>query len=350
MVVRLGPQTLAEQMIRFDDREAGLEGVIVIHSTALGPGAGGCRLWTYPAFADAAEDATRLARGMSYKNALAGLPFGGAKAVLRRPSGTFDRKALFRAFGRAVANLGGCYVTAEDVGTSVADMTEVASVTRYVAGLNAAPGRAGGDPSPWTVQGVFDAMAAAASLTLGSDLGELRIAIQGVGSVGADLCRRLSRSGARLFIADVDREACLRLARQCGATIVEPDHILGLDVDVVAPCALGGVLNERSVDGLRARVVCGAANNQLEKPEIARHLQDRNIAYVPDFVANAGGIISVAGEYMGEAESGVATRVALIGPRVTTILEESRNRQVSPAFVADRMAEEIIAGVDREAA
>ena len=180
------------ECVRLHDSASGLDGVIAIHSTALGPGAGGCRLWSYADMDAVLADALRLAEGMSYKNALAGLPFGGAKAVLRRPDGEFDRALLFRAFGEAVERLGGLYVTAEDVGTSVEDMEEVARVSRHVAGLGARDGRAGGDPSPWTALGVFEAMKAAARFALASDLDGLTVAVQGTGNVGAELCRRLA--------------------------------------------------------------------------------------------------------------------------------------------------------------
>lgn len=342
MVAQLNRGVPAEHVIRLEDKESGLDGVIVVHSTALGPGAGGCRFWSYPDIAGAAADAARLARGMSYKNAMAGLPFGGAKAVLRRPSFPFDRTALFRAFGRAVADLDGLYITAEDVGTSVADMRQVATETRYVAGLDTVPGRAGGDPSPWTAQGVFNSMAAAARATLGADVGELRIAVQGVGNVGAALCRRLADEGARLIITDVDRDACTRLAGALGATVVAPDEIMEVDADAFAPCALGGVLSSRNVDRLKARLVCGGANNQLDDVSVADELHDRGIIYVPDYVANGGGIISVSAEYFGEEEAVVVNRIEQIGARVATILQESVTDSVSPAVIADRMAEEML--------
>src|SRR5690606_25620594 len=200
--------------------ESGLEGVIVIHSTALGPGAGGCRFWSYPDMDGARADAMRLAEGMSYKNALAGLPLGRAKAVLRRPEGEFDRARPFHAFGRAVEELGGRYVTAEDVGTSVADMQDVAKATRHVAGLPPAEGRAGGDPSPWTARGVFESMQAAAAFALGSELRGLTVAVQGTGNVGADLCRHLAKAGARLVIADPNPARREELRVALGAKVV----------------------------------------------------------------------------------------------------------------------------------
>lgn len=350
MVARPARLTPPLQCVPLRDPESDLEGVIVIHSTALGPGAGGCRFWSYPDMDRAQADAMRLAEGMSYKNALAGLPLGGAKAVLRKPEGAFDRTRLFRAFGRAVEELGGRYVTAEDVGTSVADMQEVAKATRHVAGLPPAEGRAGGDPSPWTALGVFESMREAAAFALGSELSGLTVAVQGTGNVGADLCRHLAEAGARLVIADPDPRRREELRAALGARVVDVNEIAEVEADVFAPCALGGVLNRESVGKLKARLVCGAANNQLAGPEVGDMLRERGIAYVPDYVANAGGIISVSAEYLGETEADVAQRVAAIAPRVAELLERAAREGRSPAAVADEMAEEVIARAQRAAA
>lgn len=350
MVTRPFRQTPPLQCLRLRDSSVGLDGVIVIHSTMLGPGAGGCRLWEYPNIDAALHDAMRLAEGMSYKNALAGLPFGGAKAVLRRPPGNFDRRALFRAFGREVEKLGGLYVTAEDVGTSVADMQYIAEETHHVAGLPAAVGRAGGDPSPWTAQGVFDAMRAAAAVVFGGDLGGLTVAVQGTGNVGAGLCRRLADAGARLVIADPSPSRRDRLHRILDARVVAVNEIADVDADIFAPCALGGAIDQDTVRRLKARLVCGAANNQLASPELADALLLRGITYAPDYAVNAGGIISVAAEYLGEDETDVAARVAAIGPRVTAMLKRAADERRSPAAVADEMAEEAIAAGQRAAA
>lgn len=338
------------EVMHVRDPNCGLDGIIVIDSTALGPGAGGCRIWDYPNPDDATEDAFRLSKGMSYKNAMAGLPFGGAKAVLRRPRGSFDRAVLFQAFGRAVAELKGRYVTAEDVGTSVADMQEVARTTRHVAGLPPTDGRAGGDPSPWTAQGVFDAMLYAARTRLGTDLKGLTVAVQGTGNVGAGLCSRLAKAGANLVIADIDRERRDRLAAIYGAKIVDANDIVSTEADILAPCALGGALTPQKVPLIKAGLICGGANNQLATAETAQMLQDNGIVYVPDYVANAGGIISVAAEYLGESQSSVAERVAQIGPRVAKLLDHALYLELSPAQVADRMAEAAITGLEAAAA
>jgi leucine dehydrogenase len=350
MVVRLARLAPPLECVRLYDLEAGLDGFIAIHSTALGPGAGGCRLWSYPDASHALADAVRLAEGMSYKNALAGLPLGGAKAVLRRPEGEWDRVALFRAFGRAVEALGGLYVTAEDVGTSVEDMQEVATVSRHVAGLPSVAGRAGGDPSPWTAKGVFESMQVAAEFALGRGLSGLTVAVQGTGNVGADLCRRLADAGARLVIADVNPVRRDRLAAVHGAEIVDVSKITSVEADIFAPCALGGALDRDTALKLKAKLVCGAANNQLATPDVAGLLLDRGIAYAPDYVVNAGGIINVSAEYLGEDESDVELRVGQIAPRVGDLLERAAREGRSPAIVADEMAEEVIAGAQREAA
>lgn len=350
MVARPTRLTPPVECVRLYDADAGLNGVIAIHSTALGPGAGGCRFWSYAGMDDALADALRLAEGMSYKNALAGLPFGGAKAVIQRPEGEFDRARLFRAFGRAVEQLGGLYVTAEDVGTSVEDMREVASESRHVAGLPASEGLAGGDPSPWTAQGVFESMRAAARFVLDSDLAGLTVAVQGTGNVGADLCRRLADAGCRLVIADPNPGRRDRLAAILGATVVGVEEIASVKAEIFAPCALGGALTSEVVRNLKAKLVCGAANNQLAAPEVADLLMNRGIAYAPDYVVNAGGIISVSAEYLGESQSNVTDRVAEIAPRVAMLLDRAARERRSPAFVADEMAEEIIAGAQRVAA
>jgi leucine dehydrogenase len=342
--------TKMEDMVRLDDPRSGLSGVIAIHSTGLGPGAGGCRLWHYPDDEAVLADACRLAEGMSYKNALAGLPFGGAKAVLRVPAAPFDRDALFRAFGRAVRALDGRYVTAEDVGTRVRDMEVVAEETRHVAGRTARGGLAGGDPSPWTALGVYEALVVAARHALDADLSELTVAVQGTGNVGGILCRMLADAGARLILADVDPGRRERLAAIHGAKIVDVADIAAADADVFAPCALGGVLDARSVAVMRAKLVCGAANNQLAAGEVGTMLLDRGITYVPDYVANAGGIINVAAEYLGESPLDAEARVMAIGPRVATILDQAQREGQPPSRVADRMAQDAIASAARLAA
>jgi leucine dehydrogenase len=327
----------------FQDDETGLDAVIVLHSTALGPAAGGCRLWSYADRQAQVSDACRLAEGMSYKNALAGLPLGGGKAVVRRSAGPVDRAALFRAFGRAVASLGGSYVTAEDVGTTVADMAAVRGETWHVAGLPQNDGRPGGDPSPWTARGVFVAMQLAAERRLGRGLGECTVAVQGVGQVGAALARMLHKAGAELIIADVNGEAAARVAVETGAAIASVDSILGAEADILAPCALGGVINHATVGKLRAKLVCGAANNQLAESADGDRLADRNILYAPDYVVNAGGIINVAAEYLGWSAAEALERVEATAGRLGGVLDYATSRGVAPHDAADRLARELIA-------
>lgn len=330
------------EYVRLHDEAAGLDGIIAIHSTARGPAAGGCRLWAYPDASTAMADAFRLAEGMSYKNAMAELPFGGGKAVLRRPAGDFDRRALFEAFGAAVERLDGRYVTAEDVGTSVADMEYVAGKTRHVAGRTSRPGFAGGDPSPWTALGVFEAMKAAVQFRFGSTLSGVTVAVQGVGSVGGALCRLLTGAGAHLVIADIDADRCASLAEDIGAEVATIEAIAQVQADVFAPCALGGALTEASIGAMKARLVCGAANNQLGDTRAATLLLDRGIVYAPDYVVNAGGIINVSAEYLGESSEDVRARVEKIGPRTAAILEEAASHNLPPSEVADRMAERLM--------
>jgi leucine dehydrogenase len=332
-----------ERQYLIDDQQTGVRGVIAIHSTALGPAAGGCRFWHYENDVEMVEDAVRLARGMSYKNALANLPFGGGKAVLQRPKGGADRATIFRIFAEAVEELGGEYITAEDVGTTIADMKAIRGHTRYVAGLDAQPGRAGGDPSPWTALGVFESMKVAARFALDADLKDLTIAVQGTGNVGAGLCSLLAQAGAKLIIADIDPARRNVLAAVHGATVVDVAEIAGVQADVFAPCALGGALNNLTIPLLKAKVVCGGANNQLATAADGAALLARGITYAPDYVVNAGGIINVAAEYLGETTRQVRGRVHRIGARLHTILDQASRENLPVHVVADRMAQQIIA-------
>jgi leucine dehydrogenase len=340
-----------EAVHAFTDPATGLDALIALHDTTLGPAAGGCRFRTYASHEAALTDVLRLSRGMSYKNALAGLPLGGGKAVLRRPAGSFDRTALFEAFGRAVDSLGGRYVTAEDVGTTVADMRAVARATRYVGGLAAAHGRAGGDPSPKTALGVFLALRAAWQHATGSDdLTGVRVAVQGVGGVGGHLLTHLHAAGARLFVADVNPAKIADAVEAFGAIAVPAEMILSVDVDILAPCALGGVLDATTIPRLTARVVAGGANNQLATREDGERLAARGIVYAPDYVVNAGGIISVAGEYLATwSEADVQRRIERIPDTLRRVLEEAQRTGAATSDVADRLAREHIAAAARGA-
>src|SRR5215469_13808273 len=297
-----------ELVVFGNEARTGLRAIIAIHSTALGPAAGGCRMRPYATTAEAVADVLRLSRGMSYKNAMAGLALGGGKAVIMGDSRKAKTAELFEAFGRLVDSLGGRYITAEDVGTTIIDMANVARATRYVAGLGAAPGRAGGDPGPKTALGVYLGIKAAVKFHLGrTDLKGVRVAIQGAGGVGHHLCRLLVAEGAELLVADVHPAAVQRACEQFGARPVAVDEVLALDADVLSPCALGGVLNAESIPRLKASIVAGAANNQLAQGQDGAALQAGGILYASDYVSNAGEIISVSrGCYGDAAEAQVA--------------------------------------------
>lgn len=328
----------------------GLRAVIAIHSTALGPAAGGCRMWPYADTASALADVLRLSRGMSYKNAMAGLPLGGGKAVIIAHSRQAKTPALFEAFGRLVDSLGGQYVTAEDVGTTIADMSQVARVTRYVAGLGRAPGEAGGDPGPKTALGVFLGIKAAVRFRLGrTDLKGVSVAVQGLGGVGYHLCRMLAEDGAQLTVADVRAAVVESACAQFKARAVAVTEVLSQDVDVLAPCALGAVLDAASIGRLKARIIAGAANNQLAQGQDGRSLSAAGILYAPDYVINAGGIISVSREYQGGAtEAQVIADIQGIPARLTEIFERARRENRTTNEVADEMARELLAGRQRK--
>jgi len=339
------PDFDAHEALHFvTDEKSGLRAIIAMHSTHLGPAAGGTRLWHYADDADALTDALRLSRGMSYKNAMAGLPLGGGKAVVLANRSRAKTPEMLAAFGRAVNSLGGKYVTAEDVGMSVADMIEISKQTRFVAGLPVEGGAVGGDPGPHTSLGVFLGIKAAVKRALGKDsLAGLHIALQGAGSVAGGVARQAAAEGARLSIADVDRSRAEALAAETGAAVVTPDDILYVAADVVSPCALGAILTETSIARLDAPIVAGGANNQLATPEDGERLQARGILYAPDYVINAGGIINVSTEYLGDGGPDlVRSRIEAIPGRLEQIWAESAGTGSNPAAVADAMAQKLI--------
>jgi leucine dehydrogenase len=333
------------EVIHFiDNPECGLKAIIAVHSTHLGPAAGGARFWHYAEDEAALVDALRLSRGMSYKNAMAGLPLGGGKAVLLADQEKRKTPEMLHAFGKAVEQLCGRYVTAEDVGMSVADMIEVARSTKFVAGLPNSSGDVGGDPGPHTSLGVFLGIKAAVKQALGKDsLDGLHIAMQGAGSVATGVALHACTEGAKLSIADVDQGRAQKLADATGGTIVSPDEILGLEADVISPNALGAILNEQSIAALKTPIVAGGANNQLATPEDGQRLQARGILYAPDYVINAGGIINVCTEYLGDGDSTlVRERIEGIPLRLEQIWAESKASGENPAAVADAMAQKLI--------
>jgi leucine dehydrogenase len=326
------------------DERSGLRAIIAMHSTHLGPAAGGTRFWDYEDDSEALTDALRLSRGMSYKNAMAGLPLGGGKAVVLADRNRTKTPEMLAAFGRAVDSLCGNYVTAEDVGMSVADMIEISKQTKYVAGLPVEGGAVGGDPGPHTSLGVFLGIKAAVKRALGKDsLNGLHIAMQGAGSVAGGVCRHAAAEGAKLSIADVDDARAQKLAAETGGTVVAPGQVLSLDADVVSPCALGAVLTERSIAALNAPIVAGGANNQLATKKDGQRLQDRGILYAPDYVINAGGIINVSTEYVGDGGPDlVRSRIDAIPERLERIWAESARTARDPAAIADDMAQRLI--------
>ena len=337
----------------FDDHEAvhfitndecGLRAIIAVHSTHLGPAAGGCRFWHYAKDEEALVDALRLSRGMSYKNAMAGLPLGGGKSVILADAERTKTADMLHAFGKAVNELGGNYVTAEDVGVSVSDMIEVRRTTQFVAGLPNSGGDVGGDPGPHTSLGVFLGLKAAVKRGLGKDsLQGLHIALQGAGSVATGVALHAAAEGAKLSIADVDEARARKLAGAAGGTVVSPAEILALEADVLSPCALGAILNEQSIAELKVPVVAGGANNQLATPEDGDRLHARGILYAPDYVINAGGIINVCTEYLGDGDASlVRERIEGIPVRLEQIWAESKQSGRDPAAVADAMAQRLI--------
>ena len=339
------PDFDAHEDVRFvTNDKCGLRAIIAVHSTHLGPAGGGARLWHYANGEQALTDALRLSRGMSYKNAMAGLPLGGGKAVILADEAPTKTPDMLHAFGKAVDQLGGRYVTAEDVGMSVADMIEIARQTKYVAGLPAEGADVGGDPGPHTSLGVFLGIKAAVKHALGKDsLEGLHIALQGAGSVATGVALHAAAEGAKLSIADVDQAKAQKLAEATGGTVVSTDEVLTLAADVISPNALGAILTEQSIAALNAPIVAGGANNQLATPQDGERLHARGILYAPDYVINAGGIINVCTEYLGDGDASlVRERIEGIPLRLEQVWNESKASGRDPAAVADAMAQRLI--------
>ena len=337
-----------ERVVFCSDKNTGLHAIIAIHSTALGPAAGGCRLWNYASDDEALHDVLRLSQGMSYKNAMAGLNFGGGKAVIIKTPDFHAGEALFEAFGDFVEQQNGRYITAEDVGMSVSTMETIARRTKHVSGLPRKGDKAGGDPSPKTALGIFNGIEAAAKFKLNAEnLAGLTVAVQGVGHVGYYLSKYLSEAGATLLVADIDQDRVKRVCDEFGATAVDLNEILVQQADVVAPCALGAILTKESIEKLKTTIVAGGANNQLETHADGQRITDAGILYAPDYVINAGGIINVSSEYYGDStEEEVMTQVAAIGPRLTGIFEEAAAAGKPTSEVADTQARKLIAAAN----
>ena len=336
-ITELHPGTEHELVLQAEDEQTGYRGIVAIHNTRLGPACGGTRLWRYDSDAAALADALRLSRAMSYKAAAAGLPLGGGKSVIIANHANPSREDLFRTHGRFVEHLGGRYITAEDVGTSYEDMAIVRRETRHVAGLR--------DPSPFTAGGVFRALQAAARWRWGTDdLRDRTLALQGCGNIGTALVRMLQDAGARLLVADVDERRARKVARPGIDQVVPAETIATLPVERFVPCALGGVLNDRSIPVLQCQIVVGAANNQLALPSDADRLAARGILYGPDYIANAGGVIDGARSLFGWTEERTRTTIDAIYDTMLGIFASAERLGVTPAAAADRLAESRLGG------
>jgi leucine dehydrogenase len=334
-----------EEVLYGHDPISGLKTIIAIHSTALGPALGGTRFYPYPDEAAALHDALRLAKGMSYKSAAAGLDLGGGKAVIIGNPRSIKTERLLRAYGRVIDSLGGRYITAEDVGATTQDMITISAETRWVTGLPDTYGGSG-DPSPATARGVIGAMRAVATRLWGSeDLADRTVAVQGVGKVGSSLVERLTKAGAKTVICDVNEESLQRVASEHGSTVVGIDEIFDVECDIFAPCAMGGAINETTVERLRCEAVAGSANNQLETESLADRLVARGILYAPDFIVNAGGIINIADELNGYDRQRAAAAVDRIRENLRKVFDKADERGTTPNVAAIEVAEDRIADV-----
>jgi leucine dehydrogenase len=331
-----------EQIVLCHDEASGYRGIIAIHDTTLGPALGGTRFWNYESDEAAITDALRLARGMTYKNAVAGLNLGGGKSVIIGDNRTLNREMIFRAHGRFVESLGGRYITAEDVGTSTGDMDYVHMETDYVSGLASRSG----DPSGVTAHGVFRAIQASAQVKWGSEsLAGKTVVVQGLGNVGTYLCRELAEVGATLKVFDIHPERVERVVTECGATSIGKDEVYSTEADIFAPCALGGIINDDTIPMLKVAIVAGAANNQLLEERHGAALEARGILYAPDYVANAGGVINVYSELTGWTRERSLRKADEIFDTTLGVYQIAKEQGITTAQAADRLAERRIAQV-----
>lgn len=331
-----------EQLLFCQDKQSGLKAIICIHDTTLGPALGGTRMWTYGSEEAAIEDALRLGKGMTYKNAAAGLNLGGGKTVIIGDPKKDKNEEMFRAFGRFIQGLNGRYITAEDVGTTVADMDLIHEETDFVTGISPAFGSSG-NPSPVTAYGVYRGMKAAAREAFGSDSLEGKtVAVQGVGNVAYTLCRYLHEEGANLIVTDINKVAVGRAVHDFGAKAVDPNDIYSVDCDIYAPCALGATINDQTIPHLKAKVIAGSANNQLMEERHGDRLHELGIVYAPDYVINAGGVINVADELYGYNRDRAMKKVEMIYDSIAKIIEISKRDGIPTYKAADRLAEERI--------
>ncbi|OLO42823.1 leucine dehydrogenase [Alkalihalophilus pseudofirmus] len=331
-----------EQVVVCQDKDSGLKAIIAIHDTTLGPALGGTRMWMYESEEAAFEDALRLARGMTYKNAAAGLNLGGGKTVIIGDPRKDKNEEMFRAFGRFIQGLNGRYITAEDVGTTVADMDLIHEETNYVTGISPAFGSSG-NPSPVTAYGVYVGMKAAAKAGFGTDSLEGKtVAVQGVGNVAYNLCRHLHEEGAKLIVTDINKEAVQRVVEEFDAKAVDINDIYEVECDIFAPCALGAIINDQTIPKLKAKVIAGAANNQLKETRHGDLIHEMGIVYAPDYVINAGGVINVADELYGYNRDRAMKKVEGIYENIEKVIEISSRDKIPTYLAADRMAEERI--------
>ncbi len=337
-----------EEVVFFSDRKSGLRAIVAIHNTALGPALGGCRMYPYETTEEALSDVLRLSRGMTYKAAVAGLNLGGGKAVIVGDPKKHKNEILFRTFGRFVQGLGGRYITAEDVGTNVADMEFVRMETRYVTGTSKAHGGSG-DPSPVTALGTYHGIKACAEKVLKTQsLRGIRIAVEGVGHVGYHLVRLLNDEGAKLYVADVDAERVRKVVNEFGCESVNPQSVHGLDADIFSPCALGSVINDETIPRFKFKIIAGAANNQLQDEERhSRMLLEKGICYAPDYVINSGGLINVYNELQGYNQEKALAQAKGIGDILRRVLELAEKERISTHAASNRLAEERIQQVGR---
>ena len=334
-----------EQVVFCHDQATGLRAIIAIHDTTLGPALGGCRMWPYRTEEEAITDALRLARGMTYKAAASGLNLGGGKAVIIGDPHKDKSEALFRSLGRYVETLGGRYIVAEDVGISTGDINHIQVETSHVVGVDVTYGGSG-DPSPSTALGVLQGMRACVDEVFGtSSLDDRIVAVQGLGHVGYHLCRLLHEEGARLIVTDIRYPAIGRVVQEFGAKAVEPDEILSMPCDILAPCALGAAINDETLPRLRCRIIAGSANNVLDETRHGEALAERGILYAPDYVINAGGLINVADELEGYNERRARGRVMRIADSVRRIIAISKRDGVPTNVAADTLALERIAAI-----
>jgi leucine dehydrogenase len=325
-----------EEIVMCSDPSVGYKGILAVHSTKLGPALGGTRFWQYATDEDAITDALRLSRGMTYKNAVAGLHLGGGKSIIIGDNKTKNREKIFRAHGRFVQTLGGRYITAEDVGTSTKDMSYVQMETKHVAGL---AGKSG-DPSPVTAHGVFRAVQASANRKWGSDSLEGKtVAIQGCGSVGSYLAKELHEAGARLIVSDIDAAKTEKVSKATGAKVVKGNAIFTAVADIFSPCALGGIINDKTIPKLKVEIVAGGANNQLLEERHGDELQRRGILYAPDYVANAGGVINVYGEVAGWDAQRALDKADDIYDTILKVFDIAEAKKIPTYEAADRLAE-----------